>query len=154
MPRVSGKFANQTGQHMERFIEERIVEAGYQYVEPALFPAMQIMNQPIYTKQRVAGKDLYGKDHKVDFELYHERKWVQCLVIESKWQQAGGSVEEKYPFLVQSIRRIGIPTIIVLDGGGYSPGAKQWLKAQAGSGAVIQVLEMREFQKFVNDGRL
>ena len=154
MAESSGKFANRTGKHLEAFIDERIKEAGYKYIEPALFPAMMILKQPIYTKQRVAGKDLYGKDHKVDFELYHERKWVHSLVIESKWQQAGGSVEEKYPFLVMSIQRLGIPTIIILDGKGYSPGAREWLKSQAGSGALKQVLDMSEFQKFVNDGRL
>ena len=154
MTKSSGNFANQTGKNLEAFIEERIKSAGYKYVEPAQFQKMMAMKQPIYTKQRVAGKDLYGKSHKVDFQLYNELKWGNQLVIESKWQQSGGSVEEKYPFLVLSIRQIGIPTIIVLDGKGYSDGARQWLKSRVGSDALEHVLDMSEFQTFVNNGLL
>ena len=154
MVESGGTRANRTGQNLESFIEELVKSAGYRFIDQVLFPASQCLEQPIYTKQRVAGKDIYGKNHKVDFYLYHPRKWVHSLVIESKWQQARGSVEEKLPFLVLSIQLIGIPTIVILDGKGYSPGAREWLKSHAGVGSLEQVLDMSEFQRFVNNGRL
>ena len=67
--------------------------------------AMREMEQPIYTKQCEVGRDIYGKNRRVDFLLYHPRKWPQSLVIQCKWQASSGSVEEKYPFEVLSIQQ-------------------------------------------------
>jgi hypothetical protein len=53
------------------------------------------------------------------------------LIIESKWQQSRGSVDEKFPFLVANIpERYPHATIIILDGGGYIKQAELWLRAQ------------------------
>jgi hypothetical protein len=77
------------------------------------------------------------------------------LIIECKWQQAAGSVDEKYPFTVFNIMKIAVPTIILLDGGGYKPAAMVWLKDQVGKDrALIGVYNMSEFQKVVNNGLL
>jgi len=66
-----------------------------------------------------------------------------------------GSVDEKYPFTLFNIMKIGVPTIILLDGGGYKPAAMKWLKDQANpERALIGVYNMSEFQKTVNNGLL
>lgn len=52
------------------------------------------------------------------------RVWPDGLVIQCKWQASSGSVEEKYPFEVLNIQKDEYPTIIVLDGGGYSKGSE------------------------------
>ncbi len=75
-------------------------------------------------------------------------------MIEGKWQQSSGSVEEKFPFLVLTIEDSGISTLVVLDGGGYSEGAEQWLRNQAGKAWLLHVFSIPEFQKFVNDNKL
>ena len=75
-------------------------------------------------------------------------------MIQCKWQAVGGSVEEKYPFEVLSINADGYPGIVVLDGGGYSAGAEQWLKGQAGNNRLRHVLNLGDFQRFISRGEL
>ena len=73
-----------------------------------------------------------------------------CLVIESKWQQSTGSVDEKFPYLVLNIKsRTPFKTVVVLDGGGYKPNAAKWLRAQTDD-KLIHVFDMAEFHKWVN----
>ena len=147
--------ANKTGSRLEQFVEGLLQEAGYEAVWPAaLFFAMREMEQPIYTKQCEVGRDIYGKKRRVDFLLYHPRKWPQSLVIQCKWQASSGSVEEKYPFEVLSIQQGGYPAIVILAGGGYSKGAEQWLKGQAGKNLLKHVFDQGDFQRFVSRGEL
>lgn len=115
---------------------------------------MRDLGQPIYAAECFVGSDIYGKNRKVDFVLYHPRKWPNSLVIQCKWQASGGSVEEKYPFEVLNIQQSGYPSIIVLDGGGYSKSAEQWLKGQSGKNLLRHVFNMGEFQRFVSRGEI
>jgi hypothetical protein len=85
------------------------------------------------------GLSIYETPFYYDFILYHPQKWPQCLVIESKWQQVSGSVDEKYPHTILNINlnikmRSAYRSILLLDGGGYKPGAENWLRAQAAPG--------------------
>ena len=63
-------------------------------------------------------------------------------------------MDEKYPYWILNIKnQIPYKTIIVLDGGGYRKGAEKWVKKQLG-GNLINIFNMREFQKWVNEGGL
>ena len=66
-------------------------------------------------------------------------------------QQVKGSVDEKYPFLVNNIQKSKIDTIIVLDGKGYKPGAEKWLKAQV-KGYLKKVIDIEKFQQLSKEG--
>jgi len=113
------------------------------------------MEQPIYTRKFHIGKSIYETNQYCDFILYHPEKWPKNLVIESKWQQVGGSVDEKYPYLVLNIQlKYPCPTILLLDGGGYKSGAEKWIRASAGHGNLLQVFNMQEFQAWTNKGNL
>lgn len=51
--------------------------------------------------------------------------------------------------------KTGIPTVVLLDGGGYKEAARQWLIGQVHpKGALIGVWTMAEFQTRVNNGFL
>ena len=151
-PRISG---NRTGSRLEQSVEELLVQAGYDPVSSApLFFALREMEQPIYARQCPTGRDIYGKRRRVDFILYHSRKWPDSLVIQCKWQASSGSVEDKYPFEVLSIQLDGYPAIILLDGGGYTVGAAQWLKGQAGKNQLKHVFSLGDFQRFASRGEL
>ena len=76
------------------------------------------------------------------------------MVIQCKWQASPGSVDEKFPFEVLSIQLNEFDTIIVLDGGGYSRGAEQWLRGQAGKNKLRHVLSLGEVNRFHSQGRL
>lgn len=85
---------------------------------------MRDLEQPIFAKQCSVGQDLYGRNRRVDFILYHPQRWANCLVIQCKWQASTGTIDEKFPFEVFSIQKNEFDTIIVLDGGGYSSEAE------------------------------
>ena len=154
MSKNGGQQAVKTGNQLEAFIEVLISDRGYRFVNREEFSAMTDMEQPIYTTQYYVGEGTYGKKRVVDFILYHPIRWQQCLVIEAKWQQSGGSVDEKFPYLVLCIKKSAYDTIVVLDGDGYSKGAENWLQGQAGLGYLKHVFNMSKFQKFANDDRL
>ena len=53
------------------------------------------------------------------------------LIIECKWQESGGSVDEKFPYLNMNIQNsYPAPTIVVIGGEGMKEGAINWLKQQ------------------------
>ena len=110
------------------------------------------MEQPIFARQCQIGADIYGKNRHVDFILFRPVKWSECLVLQCKWQASFGSVEEKYCVEVLSIGECEFPSIIVLDGGGYSNGAEAWLKKQAGNSNLVSVMNMGEITRYCSDG--
>ena len=148
-----GIRANRRGRTLENAITDLLSEE-YEQVTPTRFFALRELRQPIFTEQYVIGRDLYSKNRRVDFILYHPQRWPDCLVLQCKWQASTGSVEEKYPFEVLSINLGEYPTIIVLDGGGYSRGAEFWLKQQAGKNKLLHVLSLGEVSRFHSQGRL
>lgn len=151
-PRVS---ANRTGSQLEQSVETLLGQAGYDVVPAApLFFALRYMGQAIYARQCETGQDIYGKRRRVDFILYHPVRWPDSLVIQCKWQASSGTVDEKYPFEVLSIRANGFPAIIILDGGGYTKKSAAWLRAQAGKNCLLHVFNLGDFQRFVSSGQL
>lgn len=148
---TSGSRANYTGTILQTFIEERLVERGYTYVDSKHFQPSIYLKQPTYSREFNIGKGIYGKKLRCDFILYHPQKHMDGLVIEAKWQQEKGSVDEKYPYLVANIQGCSIyKTVIVLDGGGYKPDAEKWLREQVGNN-LIAVYNMSQFQTWANN---
>jgi hypothetical protein len=145
-----GESANRHGQELEKFIRNAIEGKGYTYVDKAFFKAACCLDQAIYSSQLIIGNSIYDNILKCDFILRHPMKFPDCLVIEAKWQETGGSTDEKFPYLVLNIKeKSPYPTIIVLDGGGFKPGSEQWLRGQVG-GNLLQVFNMMEFQRWSN----
>ena len=46
------------------------------------------------------------------------------------------------------------PTIIVLDGGGYSEGARQWLLSQRGKRHLVDVCSQGDISRMQAQGRI
>jgi DNA adenine methylase len=98
---------------------------------------------------------IYGYPIKCDFILYHPELWQECLVIESKWQQSGGSADEKFPYTVFNLKEQSpVQSIIVVDGDGQNKGAVAWLRGQVDKKKLLHVLSMAEFQNWVNKGNI
>ena len=100
------------------------------------------MRQPVFGAQVVIGHTIYATPRKVDFILHHPSKWPENLVIQCKWQSSTGTTDEKLPFEVNCINHGRLRTIIVLDGGGYRAGAKQWLLGEKNN-MLVDVVDMR-----------
>ena len=145
----SGRRANRTGKRLELFIQEQLDDLGYVEVSKQHFFNLRCLKQPIFAPQCPAGYSIYGTVRIVDVILYHPEKWDDVLVIQAKWQAGSGTVYEKYPYEVLSIQANLFPTIIVLDGGGYSKSSEEWLKAQVEKvDQLIGVFDQGEFQRF------
>lgn len=144
--------ANESGRRLEEHVSSALDDYGFEKIDRQwLFKPAWILNQPIYCAQYTEGIDIYGKKRRVDFLAYHPESWSDGLIIQCKWQASSGSVEEKYPFEALSVEYNKIPTVIVLDGGGYTQGAKGWLVDYAKKeGTYLKhVLAMGEFQNFL-----
>nr|WP_320160896.1 PD-(D/E)XK nuclease superfamily protein [uncultured Methanoregula sp.] len=149
-----GKIANRTGKSLEEFITHSLNESGYSFVDRKNWKTARYLDQPIYTRQLYLCKSIYGTNVYGDFVIFHPEKYPRCLVIESKWQQVSGSVDEKLPFLVQNIKeKFPTDAIVIIDGGGSKKGAIEWVKSQIG-GKLINVFGMMDFQKWKNNGNL
>lgn len=154
----SGRKANKTGNNLERFVEQALKDKGYAEFwnhKTQAFICRSIIGGKQYSKQLLVGTTIYETERKCDFFIVNRDKFPNDLIIECKWQQSGGSVDEKFTLLVFNIVKTGIPTVIILDGGGYRKQAQDWLKDQVNpKGALIGVWTMAEFQKEVNNGFL
>ncbi len=87
-----------------------------------------------YARQVYIGSGIYGTDIYVDFYIYNCVAIPQGLIIECKWQQSGGSVDEKLPYLNLNIQNCyPAPAVVLIDGEGMKKGAIKWLTQQVGS---------------------
>ena len=154
----SGGRANKSGNRLENFIEHILKQEGYQEFwdhKEQVFANRKAIGGKQYAKQVPCGTSIYETKRKCDFLVLNKEKFPEVLIIECKWQQSSGSVDEKYPFTIFNVFKIGVPTIILLDGGGYKKEAMKWLKGQADPNrALIGVYNMAEFQTQVNNGLL
>lgn len=151
---AKSNLANQTGGNLEGYVDGALKSQGYRQVDDRELDAY-IVNEKsgYYARQVKLGTGIYGTGIQADFVIYrHSSK--EPLIIECKWQQSGGTADEKLPFLVANIRECyPYPTCVVIDGPGFRPGAIAWLKRQKDR-KVVDVLRMTEFQVWVNNGGL
>lgn len=128
--RTQGAKANKTGDTAEQVIAAVLRSYGIRFEQ-----------------QKRIGASIYNHEMKVDFYLpEHE------LIIESKWQDAVGSADEKLPYLVANIReRYPYPAMLVLGGGGWKRGAIEWVRKQVDD-KLIGVMSVEQFMKWA--GRL
>lgn len=154
MAEQGGKTANKTGVNLEKFIEDTLKRLGYTFIESSKFAPAMYLKQPIYSHQVKMGTNIYGLQNEFDFAVYHPEKHPEGLIIEAKWQQSQGTVDEKFPYLVINIQtKYPYKTVLVLDGNGYRKGAEKWVRSQVGND-LIHVFNMAEFQTWVNRGGL
>ncbi len=152
---TQGGRAVRTGNALERIVKNALEDNKYTYVPSRKFIAACCLPQPLYTSQINIANSIYGTKLISDFMLYHPEKWPDKLVIECKWQQSSGSVDEKYPYNVLNIREIyPCPAIILLDGEGYKVGAANWLRRQVDGKKLLAVFTMMQFQAWVNNDNL
>lgn len=152
---TQGGRAVRTGNALERVVLHALDDNKYTFIPHRQFLAACCLPQPLYTRQINACDSVYGTQVFADFMLYHPQKWPNKLIIECKWQQSSGSVDEKYPYNVLNIReQYPCPAIILLDGEGYKAGAAAWLRRQVDGVKLLHVFSMVQFQTWVNNDNL
>ena len=152
----SGTLANLTGKTLEGFVRQSLLSSGYSEIVAGkndAFLTRENLTGRHFATQAVVGSTIYDQEREVDVLVINNLLFPKALVIECKWQQSPGSVDEKFPFFALSIKQSKVPTVVILDGGGYKASAMEWLKTQAGPRRALRaVWTMMEFQKAVNNG--
>lgn len=152
---TQGGRAVRTGNALERIVKNALDDNKYTFVPSKRFKAACCLPQSLYSSQITIGKSIYNTNLISDFILFHPEKWPDRLIIECKWQQSAGSVDEKYPYNVLNIREIyPCPAIILLDGEGYKTGAAEWLRRQVDGVKLLHVFSMVQFHTWVNNDHL
>jgi hypothetical protein len=125
---AQGRQANKSGQAAEAAICSMFRERHY-----------------LIEKQRYIGVSIYGLPLKCDLFVSGIVRFPTGLIVESKWQEKGGSVDEKFPYLVENIKRkYPCPAIVVAGGGGAKPEAIDWLRRQADGYKLFAVFSLEE----------
>lgn len=140
MTMTQGKRANQAGQVLEVTVEGTLRAHEYYLVSPNVPKNQQreyILNSTVlpkrYSRNVYVGTGIYQTDLYVDFYIINSDKHPSGLIIECKWQESGGSVDEKFPYLNLNIQHsYPAKTIVVMGGEGMRKGALDWFKQQAG----------------------
>lgn len=131
---TQGARANKSGKILEGNIEailkgHNYFQVGNNVTKELLLNATLLPKR--YAKEVYIGPGIYETTLKVDFYVVGLPKIPSGLIIESKWQESGGSVDEKFPYLNLNIQdSYPAPTIVVLGGEGMREGAIKWLRQQ------------------------
>ncbi|QSJ20248.1 hypothetical protein JYQ62_17005 [Nostoc sp. UHCC 0702] len=131
---TQGARANQAGKILESNVETILSQHGYFQVgnhvsKEFLFDASLLEKR--FAKQVYIGSGIYQTTLKVDFYVMGLPLMPSGLIIECKWQESGGSVDEKFPYLNMNIQNsYPAPTIVVIGGEGMREGAIKWLRQQ------------------------
>lgn len=157
--KTPGATANFTGRQLENFVEETLKNNSWKFIEKNKFrdtiDESNLFSKKggmFFTREYLVGKTLYDTNWKIDFLVSNLDGKI--FGIECKWQQSSGSVDEKFPYLVLNIKeKCPYPCIIIVDGDGYKPKAKEWLNRQVDE-KLLAVLSLNEFVKFTNKDEL
>ncbi|MBD2344985.1 PD-(D/E)XK nuclease superfamily protein [Anabaena subtropica] len=129
-----GARANQSGRILETNVEA--ILTAYEYFQIGNHVTREyLLNASLlkkrYAKQVYIGNGVYQTSLKVDFYVVGLPVNPPELIIECKWQESGGSVDEKFPYLNLNIQEYyPAPTIVVIGGEGMREGAIKWLRQQ------------------------
>jgi hypothetical protein len=129
---TQGARANKSGNILEGNVEA--ILKGHNYFQVGNYvPKEYILNAALlpkrYGKEVYIGTGIYHTEVKIDFYVVGSPAMSSGLIIECKWQESPGSVDEKFPYLNMNIQYYyPAPTIVVLGGQGMREGASNWLK--------------------------
>ncbi len=135
---TQGGKANKSGNVLEKTVEGTLLGHGYVQLGNNLHKKQRLQglltsasSPKRYAKQVYIGKGIYDTDIYVDFYIIGSASISTGLIIEWKWQQTGGSVDEKLPYVNLNIQNCyPAPAVVLIDGGGMKPGAITWLATQ------------------------
>jgi hypothetical protein len=152
-----GATANATGKDLENFVENSLVQYGYKKIEEnkkdVFAQRAQKQWNKVFTREAPVGVDIWNRFRRCDFFVLNSTSFVEGIVIECKWQQVAGTTEQKINHLVDTIKHSGLPSIIVIDGEGWSKGVIPWLTQQQQTHPnILGVWSKKEFLSQLNLG--
>ena len=141
-----GKHAASTGAAHEQIMRSWIEQAGYSEINPALYLSLRrhigsdkevvdwcrkhCAGKRVFIWRQQTLKSIYGIPWRIDFTVWDENLWSRGLFIEAKSRSTSGSVDEKLPFVIASLKNNPCPSGLLLEGEGFRDAAKQWALEQ------------------------
>lgn len=149
---TQGYEANHSGKFLEDIVQREFSARGFLFRSHGDDAGNLDMFSRRIVLRNVPYRSLYGCTSRSEFVVTDGSKKVR---IECRWQEVGGSVDEKYPYLLRNaIERMPEPEILILLGGdGARVEAVSWLKLEAARvlSKKIYVLNINEFPRWVRD---
>jgi len=84
------------------------------------------------------GSSIIGKARRVDILLLSQ-DYTRAAALETKYQDTGGTADEKMPYALQDCAAMHVPATVVYAGEGWSKGVRHLL---AGSAYAVEVSVM------------
>ncbi|WP_103639627.1 PD-(D/E)XK nuclease superfamily protein [Campylobacter concisus] len=157
--RTQGNAANSSGNVLEQAVISTMTAKDFALVSYSKWAKHPGAYGGELLLKNVPYDTIYGHSGKTEFLLKSAARGLE-IRIECKWQQAAGSVDEKFPYLyLNCIEAMPENHIIILvDGGGYKQGAIKWLNTAVNrrryqsqnNGKTIQVMKLVEFIRWAN----
>lgn len=156
-----GAQANKNGRVFENMMIPIFRDAGFEVFNESELAKPNVQKQISQLKRYIIKNasymTIYNSGGKTEFVIVDDPRRIR---VEAKYQAAPGSVDEKYPYmLLNGIYQYPESEIIfVVDGGGYKPGARDWLKKQIdenwldfkSKGKDIKLMTIAEFANWFN----
>lgn len=144
---TQGGESNHSGDFLERAIEGEFRQRGVEVFAYSTMGNNGDMFASRFLLKNVPYTSLYGCQSRSEFVFRNFRLGTD-IRIECRWQQAGGSVDEKLPYmLLNAIRHMPEREVwLIIEGGGARAEAIDWLKRECAQVAAktIRVLTMPE----------
>ena len=124
-----GTKGNVTGNQLEQAVRSVLTGKGFQLVPYKVWEKNPDSFGKELLLENVPFTTIYNHKGTTEYLLLSE-KYNLKMRIECKWQQVAGSVDEKLPYLYLNVME-AMPEssiMILIDGGGWKPGAIQWLR--------------------------
>ena len=147
---MQGWQATFNGHHWEHDLIDRLKRHGYLQwgAPPSLLP------EPYFVHQcRDMFQSIYKTPLTLDLYIYHPWKHPEGLIIEGKYQENSGSVDEKFPYVIENLRQTGKRCILMLLGGGARKEAVQWCLEQQDDKLGVMT-SWDEWTRLLNNGLL
>jgi hypothetical protein len=130
-----GWQANRNGNTLQDDIAAKLRQGGFREV---LESTLAAQNAPVFVRRyRGNLQTLYHTPFAVDFYIRRPDSPPTGLLIHAGYQNVRGSVDHKFPYLVGTLKQSGMPALLLLIGGGASPHALAWVRAQQDTGFTV-----------------
>lgn len=155
-----GAIATSSGKVLESTVEAVLCAKGIEKVNYTQWIKNKLKYGEELLLKNIPYTSIYQHETKTEFLLSSEKYQINAR-IECKWQQAAGSVDEKFPYLfLNYTQQVQEPLVIVLlDGGGAKKGAVHWLRQACAQFNLeqrnstkrrLEVMNMMDFVRWVN----
>lgn len=149
---TQGREANHSGQFLENVMRTALSPRGFVFRAHGkdadnldMFNARVVVTNTPY-------RNLYGKTSRSEYVITDKSRKVR---VECRWQEVSGSVDEKFPYLLENAihHMPELEVLILYGGGGAKKEAIQYAKrrAQLCTRKKIYVLSVDEMPRWVRD---